>query len=105
MCNLYHVVQRFPSNVPSLPARTRNVSWPVRTALILGALFFAVQILVPFRHLAYPGNVRWTEEGYLFSWRVLVTEKTGLVKYRVSSSEYQGGAARLPGGIFDTLAG
>ena len=78
------------SNVPSLPARTRNVSWPVRTALILGALFFAVQILVPFRHLAYPGNVRWTEEGYLFSWRVLVTEKTGLVKYRVSSSEYQG---------------
>ena len=67
------------------PTEARPLSWPVRAALVLGGLFLAVQLLVPLRHLAYPGNVRWTEEGYRFSWRVLVTEKTGLVKYRVTS--------------------
>ncbi len=79
-----------PVAAPSLPAGAKALSWPVRTALILGAVFLAVQILIPLRHVGYSGNVRWTEEGYLFSWRVLVTEKTGLVKFRVSSSKFQG---------------
>ena len=74
---------------PALTAKASSLSWPVRAAVILGAVFLTVQVLTPLRHLAYPGNVRWTEEGYLFSWRVLVTEKTGLVKFRVSSSEFQ----------------
>lgn len=46
------------------------------TTLLLGA-FFVVQLLVPLRHLAYPGPVLWTEEGYRFSWRVMLAEKTG----------------------------
>ena len=78
-----------PVTAPSHPAKEKALSWPVRVALVLGVVFFAIQILAPLRHLAYPGNVRWSEEGYLFSWRVLVTEKTGLVKFRVSSSEFQ----------------
>ena len=49
-----------------------------------------VQALLPLRHLAYPGNVRWNEEGYRFSWRVLVTEKTGLVKFRVTGATIDG---------------
>ena len=53
-------------------------------------MFIAVQVLVPLRHLVYPGNVRWTEEGYRFSWRVLVTEKTGLVRFRVTSLATEG---------------
>ena len=72
---------------PSLPTGAQPLSWPVRAALVLGGLFLAVQVLAPLRHLAYPGDVRWTEEGYRFSWRVLVTEKTGLVKYRVTSQD------------------
>ena len=76
--------------VSSLSAKENRPSWPAWTAVTLCVLFFAVQILIPFRHLTYPGNVRWTEEGYLFSWRVLVTEKTGLVKFRVTSSQFQG---------------
>ena len=35
-------------------------------------------------HFSNPGHVRWTEEGYLFAWRVMLTEKTGHVVYRVS---------------------
>ena len=71
--------------IPAPPARARSLSWPVRAAFALGVVFLAVQVLVPLRHVAYPGNVRWTEEGYRFSWRVLVTEKTGLVRFRVTS--------------------
>ena len=82
-----------PVAVPSLPAKGKARSWPVRAALILGAIFLVIQILVPLRHLGYPGNVRWAEEGYLFPWRVLVTEKAGLVKFRVSSTEF--GTERL----------
>ena len=91
---LLHRFKREPQRMPkpvvsSVAARANRPSWPVLAAGTLCALFFAVQILVPLRHLAYPGNVRWTEEGYLFSWRVLVTEKTGLVKFRVSSPKIQ----------------
>ena len=56
----------------------------------MGGAFLVFQLLMPFRHLAYPGNVRWNEEGYRFSWRVLVTEKVGLVKFRVTSQEIEG---------------
>ena len=50
-------------------------------------LFVAVQLAMPLRHYAYPGNVRWNEEGYRFAWRVLLTEKVGLVEYRVYDTE------------------
>ena len=66
------------------------ITWPARAALVLAAVFLVVQVLAPLRHLAYPGNVRWNEEGYRFSWRVLVTEKTGLVKFRVSGDDLDG---------------
>ena len=39
--------------------------------------------LLPLCHYAYPGNVRWNEEGYRFAWRVLLTEKVGMVEYSV----------------------
>ncbi len=54
-----------------------------RVAVVGVALFAAVQLALPLRHYAYPGNVRWTEEGYLFAWRVMLTEKVGFVQYRV----------------------
>ena len=50
---------------------------------IIVAVYVAVQVALPLRHYAYPGNVRWNEEGYRFSWRVLLTEKVGMIEYRV----------------------
>ena len=75
---------------PSALTQDRSLSWPVRVAFVLGTVFLAVQVVAPLRHLAYPGNVRWNEEGYRFSWRVLVTEKTGLVKFRVTAPTMEG---------------
>ena len=33
-----------------------------------------IQLAFPFRYLLYPGNIFWTEEGYRFSWRVMLME-------------------------------
>lgn len=45
--------------------------------LLLGfmAAWFALQILVPLRHLLYPGNVSWTEEGHRFAWQMKLRDK------------------------------
>jgi hypothetical protein len=51
--------------------------------LSLITLFFAFQLLFPWRYLAYPGNVFWTEEGYRFSWRVMLMEKAGTATFYV----------------------
>ncbi len=40
--------------------------------------FVLLQLLVPFRYLLYPGKLFWTEEGYRFSWRVMLMEKGGI---------------------------
>ncbi|MDW7695904.1 HTTM domain-containing protein [Flammeovirgaceae bacterium SG7u.111] len=47
------------------------------------ALFFLFQIAFPFRHLAYPGELFWTEEGFRFSWRVMLIEKVGYAQFKV----------------------
>ena len=69
------------SDAPESPPRMT-----AGAALLLAGLgvFALVQILLPLRHFAYPSNVRWSEEGYLFAWRVMLTEKVGFVQYRVS---------------------
>lgn len=41
------------------------------------------QILFPFRFLAYPGSLFWTEQGYRFSWRVMLMEKAGYTTFYV----------------------
>ncbi|MDP2386812.1 MAG: HTTM domain-containing protein [Bacteroidota bacterium] len=40
-------------------------------------LFFFFQLLMPFRYIAYPGKLFWTEQGFRFSWRVMLMEKAG----------------------------
>jgi Vitamin K-dependent gamma-carboxylase len=33
--------------------------------------------MLPLRYLLYPGHLFWTEQGYRFSWRVMLMEKAG----------------------------
>lgn len=49
-------------------------------------LHFAFQIIFPWRYLLYPGNVFWTEEGYRFSWRVMLMEKAGTATFYIRDS-------------------
>lgn len=46
-------------------------------------LFFIFQFIFPFRYLIYTNDIFWTEEGYRFSWRVMLMEKTGWVNYKI----------------------
>jgi hypothetical protein len=55
-----------------------------RAVLAAVAVWAAVMVAVPLRHLAYPGDVRWTEEGYYGSFRVMLTEKAGLLRFTVT---------------------
>ncbi|WP_299365657.1 HTTM domain-containing protein [Winogradskyella sp.] len=50
-------------------------------------VFFTFQLLFPFRYLLYPDELFWTEEGYRFSWRVMLTEKGGYVQYKIVNPE------------------
>ena len=59
-------------------------TWRARAGVVMLLLFALVQVVVPLRHWAYPGNVRWNEDGYRFAWRIMLTEKTGHVRFRVT---------------------
>ena len=72
------------------PPVTDQKGWGTNLAITAAAIFLLVQLAVRLRHFAYPGNVRWTEEGYLFAWRMMLTEKTGQVVYQVSGLDASG---------------
>jgi len=63
---------------------TESPSLP-KLRMIHGMLAFwvAFQVLMPLRHLLYPGDVAWTEEGHMYSWRMKLRSKHGRVTYRV----------------------
>lgn len=72
----------------SAASPTRS-SGPV-TAASLGRLGFGfvaiwviVQLILPLRHFAIPGNVHWTEEGHKFSWHMMLRSKDAKVKFHV----------------------
>ncbi len=54
------------------------------------ALFFLFQISMPFRYLLYPGKLFWTEQGYRFSWRVMLMEKAGSAFFTVKDKKTGG---------------
>jgi hypothetical protein len=62
-----------------------STSPPGRWAFALSAAYVAVQVLVPLRFALYPGTANWTEQGFRFSWRVMLIEKSGKVEYQVVS--------------------
>jgi hypothetical protein len=46
-------------------------------------VYIAFQLIFPFRYLMYPGHLFWHEEGYRFSWRVMLMEKSGAAYFTV----------------------
>ncbi|HOX83489.1 MAG TPA: HTTM domain-containing protein [Chryseolinea sp.] len=51
------------------------------------AIFFFIQVILPMRYLLYPDELFWTEEGYRFSWRVMLMEKAGYTEFVVKDEE------------------
>ncbi|WP_231970182.1 HTTM domain-containing protein [Tenacibaculum jejuense] len=47
------------------------------------SVFLVLQLLLPWRYLLYPGELFWTEQGYRFSWRVMLMEKAGYTTFKI----------------------
>lgn len=70
----------------------RKLKPTVFSKIIIGlfVVHFTIQVLVPFRYTLYPGKLFWTEEGYRFSWRVMLMEKGGVALFYVSDQSFSG---------------
>ena len=83
---------RFRKVLRQLKPQTSSYAWKSKgftqkmTIFVL-AIFFAFQLLFPFRHLLYKGELFWTEQGYRFSWRVMLMEKAGYANFKVVDSD------------------
>ena len=52
----------------------------VRIVLVF---IFLIQLILPFRYNLYPGELFWHEQGYRFSWRVMLIEKIGYTNFKI----------------------
>ena len=55
-----------------------------RIFLVFIGIYFFIQLLVPFRHLTYPGWTTWHEEGGDFAWRMMLRQKTSRMTFFVT---------------------
>ena len=69
----------------AISPRPVKLGTPVLISSII-ILHFAIQIVLPFRYLFYPGELFWTEEGFRFSWRVMLIEKAGTAFFYVKDA-------------------
>lgn len=74
---------------PALSPVKKQVIVPRQSAFIMTGLgiYFLIQILLPLRHWAYPGNVNWTEEGHRLSWHMMLRVKSGYVQIRAEDHD------------------
>jgi hypothetical protein len=95
--NLKSIFRLKTSAVGSTLYKPNALFVKVLTGLML--LHFSVQLILPFRYLLYDGELFWTEQGFRFSWRVMLIEKAGTAFFyirdkktgkemEVSNSEY-----------------
>ncbi len=65
------------SSCPTLSSSQKRVAG-------LLAAYLAIQLILPFRHYLYPGNVSWTEEGHNFAWHMKLRTKVGEAIFTVT---------------------
>lgn len=71
-------VQDWPRSAPAALRPSQ------RLTLGLLAAYLVVQLLVPLRHLLYPSEVSWSEEGHLFSWHMKLRDKEAEARFFVT---------------------
>ncbi len=64
-------------------ARAKSYRYKTKIPIAIIGLFFVVQLFLPWRYLLYPNELFWTEEGYRFSWRVMLMEKAGYAQFKI----------------------
>ena len=80
----FSVIKNPLNKVKSIKVYNYKNTKVVQTLFIV---FFTIQLLFPFRYFLYPGELFWNEQGYRFSWRVMLIEKKGFTEFKVVDSE------------------
>ena len=52
--------------------------------LLFFGLYSIIHIVLPFRHLFYPGVTNWHEEGHYFAWRMMLRQKITRIQFNVT---------------------
>lgn len=94
---------------PDWPRRLLRIRWfqsrqqmfaavPAWRQVLTATLLFGFvtwQLVMPFRHLLYPGYVSWTEEGHYFAWHMMLRRKlVGLRFYATDPHSGQTGVVQ-----------
>jgi hypothetical protein len=76
----------WPTRLIPVPASSELFSGqPVRPRwAAVTVVYVAVMLVAPLRHYFIPGDVKWTGEGYLGSWQVMLSEKSGSASFLVT---------------------
>jgi hypothetical protein len=84
---LQGIFSRRPKPVSEIPVSYHFTANAKIFLYPLLSIFVLFQLLVPFRYLLYPGKLFWTEEGYRFSWRVMLMEKGGISFFYIKDAQ------------------
>ncbi len=81
-------IVRLPQSIlNSTKSYTPRYKTTYKPTLVLLSVFLFIQLVLPFRYLLYPGELFWTEEGFRFSWRVMLMEKAGYAQFIVTDAK------------------
>ncbi len=78
------VFARFSAPSPPLnPPIKSTLGTKRKVVSALLGVYILIQVAIPFRYVIYPGNLFWNEEGFRFSWRVMLMHKEGHATFYV----------------------
>lgn len=74
-------VQKFKLSCKKNTNQTKFFLHNYKIVHIILIIFLLFQMVFPFRYLFYPGDLFWTEQGFRFSWRVMLVEKVASARF------------------------
>lgn len=80
-----HILKKFTNSIDT--PSSSNLKQPNKLISFFLLVFVVFQVSIPFRYVLYPGNLFWTEEGFRFSWRVMLMHKEGSATFYVKDSK------------------
>lgn len=54
-----------------------------KPVLVIGGMYFLIQLLLPIRQHFIKDDVLWTEEGHRMSWRMMLRSRTGIIQFKI----------------------
>lgn len=83
------------SGSPASTTLSKSYAFP------LVIIYILIQLFLPMRHLFYPGNPSWTEEGHKFAWHMKLRSKIGYCRFFIED-KFSAKAKEISPGFFLT---